>query len=194
MMSQQTKQTTLVAGIPRSGLALTMQMLYAGGYPCMGIWPGFEMYSPERKRWDRVDNYRAGGCVAIKMVDIHNKLPPPGDYHIIRLHRNRVEQARSIIKFMRHRGMDVRDSALRKIACSTIQDYKKIDRWIERSGCPVLHLHFEKILEDPVREARRIQRFLDKPIIIQDMNCVVVVRSPECFPTMLEELLKKDGY
>ena len=54
----------IVAGLTRSGLSVTMQMLWAGGYPCLGRWPAFEQYAVGRVPWHLLPDR-----VAVKLVD-----------------------------------------------------------------------------------------------------------------------------
>lgn len=50
-----TKETVIVAGITRSGLTATMQMLAGGGFPCLGEYPGFEPYGVGQVPWQRCE-------------------------------------------------------------------------------------------------------------------------------------------
>lgn len=69
----------IVAGITRSGLSLTMQMLHAGGYPCEGEPPDFEPHPVGEMPWERCERR------AVKLVDAHHQFPPAGSYDVIRL-------------------------------------------------------------------------------------------------------------
>jgi hypothetical protein len=77
----------IVAGVIRSGLTLTMQMLHAGGYPCAGEYPAFEEYPIGRIPWKNLN------VKAVKLVDAHRHLPEDGDYRVIRLHRDMKQQS-----------------------------------------------------------------------------------------------------
>lgn len=95
-------KTVLVCGCARSGLSLTMQLLYKGGYPCFGEYPAFEDYEIGQI------NYTENIGKAIKLVDTQLQFPPTGAYYVIVLHRDFKEQAKSTVKFLRALGMPTR--------------------------------------------------------------------------------------
>lgn len=178
------KKTVIVAGITRSGLTLTMQMLEAGGFPCVGEYPGFEKYPMGEIPWAEVRG------MAVKVVDTHEQLPPPGDYAVIRLRRDPTEQAKSINKFMSVMG--VSPVPLSKLKASTRKNYKVIDQWVRRQS-RYTSLEFEQILTQPLIAAQRLQEFLGCDLDLEAMAERVVLRSPNCYPTMLEVELSKGG-
>ena len=94
-------KTIIVAGITRSGLTLMMQILHKGGYPCFGNWPAFEGYNFGLIPWTLAKRR------SVKLVDAQKQLPPPGDYHVIRLRRDLKQQTKSIIKLMKALGISV---------------------------------------------------------------------------------------
>lgn len=83
----------IVAGITRSGLTVTMQMLHAGGYPCMGEYPAFECFDIGKIPWRECEGF------AVKAVDAQLQNPPDSACKVIRLRRNLVEQCKSINKW-----------------------------------------------------------------------------------------------
>ena len=123
------EKTVIVAGITRSGLSLMMQMLHKGGFPCYGTYPAFEDYQV-----GQID-YHEARHKAIKLVDSHNQLPPPGDYYVIRMRRNLDQQIKSLMKFMRIMGVPVLGSDRRKLKRSVIRDYKKISAELRPELC-----------------------------------------------------------
>jgi len=166
----------IVAGITRSGLTLVMQMLNAGGFPCEGDYPSFEEHPFGEVPW--------GECFgkAVKLVDAHLQLPPPGNYKIVRLARNLKQQAKSFNKFTKIFGMPSAPVAL--LIKSFKRDYITIDKWAQ--GYPVLRLGFEAIILDPTKAAEKLAEFIGVPMAIRAMAKTVIKRGTDCHPTMLE--------
>ncbi len=171
------KPTVVVAGIGRSGLTVTMQMLHAGGYPCAGQPPGFEIFDIGMIPWKR--------CMgdAVKLVGAHLQLPPPGNYAVIRLKRNFNQQALSVRKFWRIFGLpdESNNSALIR---SFKKDYKVIDGWAKSQR--TLMLDFEEIITDAITTAEKIREFIGEPLDTAKMASVVIPRDSDCHPEMLE--------
>ena len=91
--------TILVAGCARSGLTMTMQMLDAGGFPCLGEYPDYEPYNFGGLPWEHARGK------ALKIPDAHEQLqissPPFDDYLVITPRRDLRQQAESSGKLMR---------------------------------------------------------------------------------------------
>lgn len=171
--------TIIVAGITRSGLSMTMQMLNAGGYPCAGEYPAFEPYDIGEIPFDKLKG------MAIKSVDTHLQFPPSGDYVVIRLKRNMIEQSKSIVKFIKIMGVPVNRSEIKQIKKNLPKDYAKIDRWAKRqSKC--LEISFEEILADPKGAAELIEHYSGTKLDTVKMAAVVVKRGAECYDGLLE--------
>lgn len=171
----------IVAGIARSGLTLTMQMLHAGGIPCLGEWPAFEQYGIGQIPWGQCQDK------AVKLVDAQIQFPPEGDFSIIRLHRNERQQARSQKKLMRAiLGYDAGVS-VNQLVKSFGPSYSLIDNWA--MGYRTLHLSFEKVIENPVVEATRLAGWIGGVWTkerIQAMADVVRPRTSDCYQGFLE--------
>ena len=166
----------IVAGITRSGLTLTMQMLQAGGVKCAGDHPAFECYDVGQIPWYQLDGY------AVKAVDTHLQNPPSKKCRVIRLRRNLIEQCRSINKFNNFFGIpSVNENALK---ASLIRDYRKIDAWADSQHA--LFVDFESLIRNPLTASVRISQFLDMPLDIGAMKSVVVKRDTACFDGLLE--------
>lgn len=167
----------IVAGITRSGLSLTMQMLAAGGYPCAGTFPDYEPFPIGQIPWSGIDG------MAVKLVDAHRQLPPVGPkYRIIRLNRNKTEQARSINKWMAaffHLSANVS-----VLLGSLRRDYETIDAWASEHD--TLVLEFESIIKSPRESAERIVEWLGCPLDIDEMVKAVKPRGVECYQGLLE--------
>ena len=174
----------IVAGITRSGLTLTMQMLHAGGFPCFGGPPGFEKYRIGAVPWQKCADK------AVKLIDAHLHLPPDNfEYKIISPRRDLDEQAKSFNKFSSVFGFPTFRRA--KLKKSFSKDYRKIDKWAKRHE--TLFTRFEDMIERPLSVAETIRDFIGADLDIKKMASVVIKRSPKCHPEMLEiKLIEKD--
>lgn len=174
----------IVAGITRSGLSLTMQMLYAGGFPCQGTPPAFEPFPLGCIPWEQC----AG--TAIKLVDAQWQHPADGNYKIVRLRRNMVEQARSANKW----GAAL--LGLPAIPIATLigsfrRDYKLIDSWCDRHS--TFAVDFERLIGEPGRMAAELAVFSGLDLDVARMTSVVIPRSPNCHPELLELRLIREA-
>lgn len=185
---------TVVCGFGRCGSSLVMQMLAAGGMPCVGEAPAYEI--PEVMNlpasWEFLEELPGK---AVKILDPHLNTPKPGPaYRFIWVDRHPGEQARSIAKFLQ---------VISGMAPLSRNDRKKLQRSLGKDrplclnllarlgGKPPLAIAFESILANPDVAGRRLSDFcggLDS----KAMAAVVRPRPPQCLPYMLEaELLKE---
>lgn len=171
----------IVAGITRSGLSVTMQMLHAGGYPCEGDAPAFEKHPMGKIPWDECRDK------AVKLVDSHHHFPPQGtECDVIRLKRTYREQIKSFNKWNSVFGL--RELPEDKVLRSLIRDYDIIDEWVSRHR--TLLLNFEEIIRSPLQAAKKIAEFCQRHLDVAAMAAVVRKRDITCYPTLLElELL-----
>lgn len=153
-----------------------MQMLHAGGYPCKGEPPAFECFEIGQIPWSECNGF------AVKIVDAQLQLPPPGNYRVIRLRRNLIQQARSMNKWLGMLGLPA--GQVSRIAGSYRRDYAVIDEWA--AAHPTLVLDFEQIVTDKKRAAAAISAFAEMPLDIDRMASCVLERGPDCHPTVLE--------
>lgn len=173
-------KTILISGITRSGLTLTMQMLNAGGYPCFGEYPAFEGYELGKIPFNECSG------MAIKAIDTHLQMPPPGDYHVIRLRRNYKQQAKSMVKFLNEvANIPQTREFVKEIEKSLPKDYIKIDRWAQKQA-GLLILDFEELILHPLVAAKKLHDFVGHPLNIKKMVACVKTRDTNCYPTMIE--------
>lgn len=178
--------TIVVAGLGRCGSSLTMQMLHAGGMPCVGPFPAFE---DERVR-QRVAlaDVEAWRGQAVKVLD-PQRTGLPGDVRVIWLDRDPKHQADSQAKFLRQLGELRADRATRRrIAQRLMVERAQALAVVGRR--PVLQLTFEALLATPGACADRMAAFVrDVAVLDVDrMVCAVLPRSPRCQPDLRIEL------
>lgn len=184
-----------VAGQPRSGTSLLMQMLAAGGVPIApgSSWPAFEDERvrglPADAAW--LDEARGR---AVKLLDPHRWSPPfDGRYAydaIIVQRQDLDEQAKSFGKFLRATTpLPVSRRDEKRAIAGFLEGRKRIATlpW-DRS----LRLNFEQLVTVPSWCAGRIESFLGTPLDRDAMVAAVRQRPVTCLPYMLELELSRD--
>lgn len=168
----------IIAGIARSGLTMTMQMLDAGGYPCMGEYPAYEKYDIGEIPWALCKGF------AIKLIDAHRQIPHKlKGRKVITLSRDMKQQARSFNKFL-GALTGLPPTSEKALVRSYKKDYAIIEKWLKRQK--VLRLKFEDIISDPLAAATTMAEFSGKNMNIDRMAGAVIPRGPECHPELLE--------
>lgn len=178
--------TIVVCGFGRCGSSLVMQMLAAGGLPCLGAFPAFE---DDRAKAPMTPEFSAA-CAghAVKILD-PQRIGLPDRARVVWLYRNTSEQAKSFAKFLRMvAGMPVTRDERRGIERGFRQDERDAMRAI--AGRPTLALHFEQILWNPLRAAQQLAEFTGTPGFDAAAAArAVLPRPPRCMPGMGVELM-----
>lgn len=172
-------KTIIIAGITRSGLTLTMQMLHAGGYPCLGTYPAFENYLIGDIPWNETEGK------AVKLVDTHVQFPKPGDYKVIRLKRDLTQQSKSQVKFLKYFGFPLPKSAYKDFLKSLPNDYKKIDSWAKKQS-ELITISFEDIINNPDEVINNLVDFIGVDLDKSKMKSVIIKRNSDCYNGLLE--------
>jgi hypothetical protein len=138
-----------ICGFPRSGSSLVMQMLAAGGFPCVGEFPAFEEYRP-RPGWP---GYRRCAGKAVKLLDSmlpFGPTPPEIPQSFILMVRDPREQAKSFAKLLKATvGEEMTRGQIRDIADSFRADEPRLMGLLRGLG-PLLLLRFEHLLLRPL--------------------------------------------
>lgn len=160
----------IVSGLERSGTSMLMQMLYNGGYPV----------AADDKRLPDKNNPKGyfeleGGKIINKLIENNfsftkykgkiikitaygMKYLPPGDYTIIYSERNIDEILDSMEKMAQitdENRSETKDVFLK------LNDYIK-QHLINRSDCTVLFVNYNEILNNPEKQVKTINDFLQK--------------------------------
>lgn len=178
----------VVAGLGRCGSSLVMQMLRAGGMACIGVPPAFEdmrvvAHGPIDPAW-----FGTLGGRAVKVLDPHlNLLPKEALAVVVWLDRDRHEQARSQVKFLKlMTGLpvtpDYESACAESLALEKPQALRCVSRW------PLLRLAFEDVLANPLRAAGRVAAHVGGDLNISAMAAVVRPRNPSCAPGLDMEM------
>ena len=165
---------TIVAGLPRSGTSMMMQMLAAAG---------IEPYTDQRRTADE-DNPRgyfehesatrlhqdaswipeARGKVVKIVAHLLPHLPAGEDYRIVFLHRNFdevVASQRAMLARLQRPGGKIGD---RVLARTYTKQLVQVQTWLRRQpGIQVLPVNYEVALGDPAAVAMRLAAFLGQP-------------------------------
>lgn len=175
----------IVAGIARSGLTMTMQMLNAGGHPCAGEYPAFEPYGIGDIPWMILKGK------AVKLVDAQLQLPRKlKKQSVILLTRDLAQQAKSLNKFIGAlTGLPPTSEAA--LIRSYKRDYAVIRKWAKKQTC--ITLSFEDVLKHPRKNAEAIARFTGKDLDLEKMAAAVIPRSPDCHKELLEAGMVEKG-
>jgi hypothetical protein len=163
----------VVSGLPRSGTSMAMKMLEAGGMSLVtdGIRTanednpkGYFEFEPVKeldKQKDKSWLGQARGKV-IKIISFLLKdLPSTNNYKILFINRNLYEVVASQNKMLVRRGesTDMNDARALEVFEEHLSRVRSLLE--HRSDFEVLEIHYTKVLENPLEQARRIDRFLD---------------------------------
>lgn len=177
--------TIVVAGLGRCGSSLTMQMLAAGGIPCVGQFPAFEDDRVKHQvTREAIESWRG---LAVKILDPH-RVGLPGDVRVIWCARDPVQQARSHAKFAAATaGLRYTRDQRRRLEASLVRDTRTCLRLI--APRPALVLGFQQLVLEPAKTARRIAEFIaGMPFDPIKAAEVVRPRAPQCAPDLSMEL------
>lgn len=176
----------LVCGLGRCGTTLVMKMLHHGG--CEVFADSLASYEHNKvlaSPGDVAPALTLVGNRAAKIIDPQRwSWPDRMDARVIWVHRDRREQAKSQIKFLRFCGMNgIPDTAWRDVERSLQPDAARALR-VLMGLCPVLRITFEGILSAPSSAASHIATFLlpERNLDVAKMASVVIPRHPSCAP------------
>lgn len=186
------RPVVIVAGLGRCGSSMVMQMLAAGGIPCVGAAPAYE----DERTNTRLDPtwYASLAGHAVKLLDPHRlHIPMEPKAVAIRLERRSVEQAASMVKFLRSLGYPIGTSSRdrRRVIQSIENDTAKARAALIARGIPRITLQFEEILARPREAANAIAALLQPHFPGLDLDAMAAAvrqRPPHCMPDMDTEI------
>ena len=172
----------LVSGLPRSGTSMLMQMLEKGGMPIVTDktrtpdednprgYHEFErikqLDTTRNKSW--LQNYR--GQVIKTISFLLQDLPLNLNYQVLFMRRNLDEVLRSQNKMLERNGTAGTGVSDEKMRLNYELHLKKVYYRLGRTpNFQVLYLDYPAIIEDPLREARRISAFLGRHLDVEAM-------------------------
>jgi hypothetical protein len=184
---------TVVAGLPRSGTSLLMQMLHVAGLRCAGEWPDFETEETLQPSREFVDSMRGG---VLKLLDPQRTALPVGpNYRFLFTTRNKTQQARSVLKMVSAvAGIGYSEGAEAKLRESLVRDESRALGVLRDHRCfePFM-VCFDNVVSFPAISTDRVAGYLGLPPGASAlMRACILERTAECHPRMLEvELLAR---
>ena len=188
------KPVLVIAGLGRCGSTMVMHMLAAGGQPCEGTPPAFEV--EEAISIDRSWFNSLRGKAVKVLNPQHVGIPDDVPRRTIYLERRVEEQAKSICKMLSlGGGAPVPSSRYRRLMQNSLIRDNKTARALMRqptgSNCTsqLLVMQFEEILAHPRESARKLAMMaMVDTFDIGAAAAVVQQRSPFCATDMAIEL------
>lgn len=180
------RPVVLVSGLPRSGTSMLMQMLEKGGMPIVTDkvrtpdednpkgYHEFERIKELDKTTDKswLRNYR--GQVIKTISFLLQDLPLNLNYQVLFLRRNIEEVLRSQNKMLERSGTTGTVVPDEKMRHNYDLHLKKVYYRLDRTpNFQVLYLDYSAVIEDPLREARRIDAFLGRGLNVEAMASAV---------------------
>jgi len=176
---------TVVSGLPRSGTSMMMKMLDAGGIPPLTDEirtadkdnpKGY--YEYERvKKLDEGDSEwveQAQGK-AVKVISALLKyLPQDYTYKVIFMLRNMDEILASQRQMLVRRGEPTDSVSDEELTELFRKHLAQIQAWIdEQPNAEALYVSYNEVMEDPLEQARTVNRFLGDRLDVEHMVQVV---------------------
>jgi hypothetical protein len=175
---------TIVSGLPRSGTSMMMQMLETGGIPALT--DGFRetdidnpkgYYEFEPVKQTKKDSSWLNDCEGkvVKMVSLLlYDLPVNRNYKVIFMQRKMDEILASQKKMLKRRGREAEIKQDEEMAAEYMQHLRKLYDWLEiQNHLDVVFISYNDMLNQPLKEAKKLKRFLKRDIHIKDMVHVV---------------------
>jgi hypothetical protein len=175
---------TIVSGLPRSGTSMMMKMLEAGGIPVLTdqIRTADEdnpegYYEFERVRQIEEDKawlQDAQGKVVKMIAALLKHLPPEYGYQVIFMRRNIEEVLASQREMLIRRGEPTDRVSDERMAELFGKHVTQVEVWL--AGQPnfeILYIDYGDVLAEPLKQAKRVSRFLDYALDVEKMAKVV---------------------
>jgi hypothetical protein len=188
------KPILFVCGLGRCGTSLTMQMLAAGGVPCVSRFPAFEHENtiPTRQSGSMLDLdwLRAHGGHAIKWLDPFRFVQLPADlpYTVIWLDRDPMEQSNSQAKFAwAVGGVPLPNRQQRKAVAARLPLDRVRSHSVLRTAMRKLYLRFENLIDPAAGVEIQIADFVAPDfghVDLAAMSRCRLPRGPECQGTL----------
>lgn len=175
---------TVVSGIPRSGTSMMMSMLEAGGIPILtdGVREANEdnprgYYEFERVKAlerDKAWLEKARGK-AVKVISaLLEHLPQEYSYKVIFMERHLDEVLASQERMLARQGKPTDDEDDEKMRTLFERHVEQSKRWLsQQPQADVLYVSYNEAMENPTREAARVNRFLGGDLDEQAMSNVI---------------------
>jgi hypothetical protein len=175
----------VVSGLPRSGTSMAMKMLEAGGVPIVtdGIRTADESNPKGYYELEQVKELDKNGDTAwlaatrgkaVKIISfLLTYLPDTYDYRVVFMNRDVDEVLASQNKMLVARGEtggSTDDAQMREAYGKHLE---KVSRFLRNRACfQTLQVAYRDVIENPAREAKRINEFLGGRLNVEQMAAV----------------------
>ena len=176
---------TVVSGLPRSGTSMMMKMLEVGGIPPLTD----EIRSADRDNpkgyyeYERVKKLDEGDTEwveqaqgkAVKVISALLKyLPQDYTYKVVFMLRNMDEVLASQRQMLVRRGEPTDSVSDEELTELFRKHLAQIQAWIdEQPNAEALYVSYNEVMEDPLEQARTVNRFLGDRLDVEHMVHVV---------------------
>jgi ABC-type nitrate/sulfonate/bicarbonate transport system substrate-binding protein len=176
---------TVVSGLPRSGTSMMMKMLDAGGIPPLTD----EIRTADKDNpkgyyeYERVKKLDEGDTEwveqaqgkAVKVISALLKyLPQDYTYKVIFMLRNMDEILASQRQMLMRRGEPSDSVSDEELAELFRKHLAQIQAWIdEQPNAEAIYVSYNEVVEDPLEQARTVNRFLGDRLDVEHMVQVV---------------------
>jgi len=178
------KTIAIVSGLPRSGTSMMMKMLEAGGLETLtdnvreadkdnpkGY---YEFERVKKLEQDKAWLENAEGRVVKIISQLLRHLPANYVYKVVFMRREMEEILASQRRMLVRRGETTDKIPDEKLASLFRQHVQRIEDWLaEQPNFEVLYVSYNRVLEAPQDEARRIAAFFDGSLDVRAMTLVV---------------------
>jgi hypothetical protein len=174
----------VVSGLPRSGTSMMMKMLEAGGFPVLTdqIRTADEDNPKGYYEFERVKQIEhdkewlpdAQGKVVKMIAALLRHLPADYAYKVIFMRRDIEEVLASQRQMLIRRGEPTDAVTDDRMAELFRRHVVRVEAWIaQQPNVDVVYVEYGKILGEPLREAERVNEFLDGACDVDRMAEVV---------------------
>jgi hypothetical protein len=177
-------QIAIVSGLPRSGTSMLMKMLEAGGMQVLtdnireadrdnpkGY---YEFEKVKQIDHDKSWLKDAEGKVVKMVSQLLQHLPPDYNYKVIFMRRRMEEVLASQHEMLIRRGEPSDKIGDEQMAALFRKHLKRLKTWLdEQPNFEVIYVSYNKVLVNPVEQARRVSRFFDGALNVESMVNVV---------------------
>ena len=174
----------IVSGLPRSGTSMMMKMLEAGGLEVLtdnireadkdnpkGY---YELERVKKLEHDKAWLKDAEGKVVKIISQLLKHLPEDRAYKVVFMRRDMEEILASQRRMLVRRGEATDKVPDEKLAALFRQHVERIEDWLtEQRQFDVLYVSYNRVLEAPQEEARRIAAFFEGSLDVRAMTRVV---------------------
>ncbi len=183
-VSRDEKEIIVVSGLPRSGTSMMMKMLEAGGFAVLtdNLRPpdadnpgGYYEFGPVKNIAANAEWLERAGGGAVKIIStLLVNLPADFCYKVIFMQRRMDEVLASQRRMLARRGQPVGAGDDEKLGRLFRLHLEEVEGWLHCQGhFEVLRICYNETMEQPLEQARKVNRFLRGGLDTAKMAAVV---------------------